>query len=64
MNSSRLVSQLSPPKMHIDPSVLTPRLLYGEKTQGFMTADFRPARATAESFSHDRQSAAQIGLLL
>ncbi|KAH8980307.1 hypothetical protein EDB92DRAFT_1937150 [Lactarius akahatsu] len=63
MNSSRLVNQPPPPNMHIDPSILSPRLLYGETTQGFMTADFRPARATVEPFSHDHQSASQIRLL-
>jgi hypothetical protein len=64
MNSARLVNQPSPPKMHIDPSVLSPRLLYGETMQGFMTAHFRPARSTVERFSHDHQSASQIRLLL
>ncbi|KAI9450273.1 hypothetical protein BJY52DRAFT_1357697 [Lactarius psammicola] len=63
MNSSRLVDQPPPPNMHIDPSILSPRLLYGETTQGFMTADFRPARATVEPFAHDHQSASQIRLL-
>ncbi|KAI9450278.1 hypothetical protein BJY52DRAFT_1215556, partial [Lactarius psammicola] len=63
MNSSRLVGQLSPPKMHVNQSVLSPRLLYGETTQGFMTADFRLGRPTVEPFSHDHQSAYQIGLL-
>ncbi|KAH8977868.1 hypothetical protein EDB86DRAFT_3091364 [Lactarius hatsudake] len=64
MNSSHLVSQLSPPSMHIEPSILSPRLLYGETTQGFMTADFRPARVTVEPFVHDNQSASQIRPLL
>ena len=64
MYSSRLVSQPSPPNVHVDKSVLSPRLLYGETTQGFMTADFKPARAVVESFSHDHQGAAQIRLLL
>ncbi|KAH9031719.1 hypothetical protein EDB84DRAFT_1578728 [Lactarius hengduanensis] len=64
MNSSRLVSQLSPPDMHIEPRILSPRLLYGETTQGFMTADFRPARATVEPFVHDHQSASQIRTFL
>ncbi|KAN0134237.1 hypothetical protein V8E53_008009, partial [Lactarius tabidus] len=64
INSSRLVSQPSPPETHIDPSALSPRLLYGETTQGFMTADFRPARATFEPFSHDHLSASKIRLLL
>ncbi|KAH9029425.1 hypothetical protein EDB85DRAFT_1867188 [Lactarius pseudohatsudake] len=63
MNSSRLVNQPPPPNMHIDPSILSPRLLYGETTQGFMTADFRPARAAVEPFAHDHQSASQIRLL-
>ncbi|KAI9437934.1 hypothetical protein BJY52DRAFT_1381767 [Lactarius psammicola] len=64
MNSSRLVNQPSPPNVHIDPGVLSPRLLHGEKTQGFMTADLRPARVVVEPFSHDHQSASQIGLIL
>jgi hypothetical protein len=64
MNSSRLVSQPLPSNMHMDPSTFSPKLLYGETTQGFMTAHFRPARSTVEKFSHDHQSAAQIRLLL
>ena len=64
MNSSRLIDQPLPPNMHIDPSIFSPKLLYGETTQGFMTAHFRPARSTAEPFSHDHQSAGQIRLLL
>ncbi|KAI9437933.1 hypothetical protein BJY52DRAFT_1229957 [Lactarius psammicola] len=63
MNSSRLVNQPSPPNVHIDPGVLSPRLLYGEKTQGIMTADFRPARTVVEPFSYDHLSASQIGLI-
>jgi hypothetical protein len=63
MNLSRLVGQLSP-KIHIKPSVLPPRLLHGETTQGFMTGEFKPAKATSEPFSHDYQSARQIRLLL
>jgi hypothetical protein len=64
LSSSILVSQPLPPKVHIDPDMLSPRLLYGEKTQGFMTAHFRPVRTTGEHFSRDRQSASQIRLLL
>jgi hypothetical protein len=64
MNSSRLVSQPLPSNMHMDPSTFSPKLLYGETTQGFMTAHFRPARSTVEKFSHDHQSASQIRLLL
>ena len=64
LSSSRLVSERTPPKIHIEPSVLSPRLLYGEITQGFMTAHFRPVRATVERFSYDHQSASQIRLLL
>ncbi|KAF8270139.1 hypothetical protein EI94DRAFT_1572222, partial [Lactarius quietus] len=63
MNSSRLVNQPPPPKMHIDPNILSPRLLYGETMQGFMTANFRPARSTVERFHRDHQSASQIRLL-
>ncbi|KAF8270133.1 hypothetical protein EI94DRAFT_1572289 [Lactarius quietus] len=62
--SSRLVSQPAPPKVNIHPSVLSPRLLYGETTQGFMTAQFRPVRATVDRFSRDHQSASQIRLFL
>ena len=64
LNSSHLVSQLPIPKVHIDQSVLSPRLLYGETTQGFVTTNFKSARATYEQFSRDDQSAAQIRLLL
>jgi hypothetical protein len=64
LSSSILVNQPLPPKVHINPDMLSPRLLYGEKAQGFMTAHFRPVRATGEHFSRDRQSASQIRLLL
>ncbi|KAN0134234.1 hypothetical protein V8E53_008006 [Lactarius tabidus] len=64
IHSSHLVSQPPPPEMHINPSILSPRLLCGETTQGFMTADCRPARATFEPFSHDDLSASQIRLFL
>jgi hypothetical protein len=64
INSSHLVNQVSTPKMHIDQSVLSPRLLHGETTQGFMTANFWPGRATSEPFAYDNQSARQIRLLL
>ncbi|KAI9455154.1 hypothetical protein BJY52DRAFT_1122135, partial [Lactarius psammicola] len=60
MNSSHLVNQPPPPDMHIDPSVLSPRLLCGEITQGFMTANYQQAKTTVEPFSHDDQSASQI----
>ena len=61
MNSSRLVSGLSTPKKHLDQRVLSPRLLHGETTQGFMTTNFR---TTFEYFSHDHMSASQIHQLL
>ena len=64
MNSLHLVSLHSTPKVHIDQSVLSPRLLYGETTQGFVTTDFKSARTTFEPFSRDDQSAGQIRLLL
>ena len=64
MNFSHIVSQLSTTKASINKSVLSPRLLYGETTQGFMTADYKPKRTTSEAFSRENQSAAQIRLLL
>jgi hypothetical protein len=64
MNSPCLVSEPLPPNLHMDPSTFSPKLLYGETMQGFMTAHFLPARSTVENFSHDHQSAAQIRLLL
>ncbi|KAH9023376.1 hypothetical protein EDB85DRAFT_2184321 [Lactarius pseudohatsudake] len=64
INSSHLVNQLSPPNMRIAPSILSPRLLYGETTQGFMIADIQSARVTVEPFVHDYQSASQIRTLL
>ena len=64
MNSIHLASQLSTPKVHADQNVLSPRLLYGETTQGFVTTNFKSARATFEPFSRDDQSVDQIRLLL
>ena len=64
MNSSRIIDQPLPSNMRIDPRIFSPKLLYGETTQGFITAHFRPARSTVDPFSHDHQSASQIRLLL
>ena len=64
MNSSYLVSQPSTHKTHIGQSILSPVLLYGETTQGFMTADLKPAKVAVEPFSHDHWSATQIRLFL
>ncbi|KAI0295672.1 hypothetical protein B0F90DRAFT_1820352 [Multifurca ochricompacta] len=60
MNSSLLVEQHPPPGVHVDPKVLLPSLLHGEKVQGFMTAEFKPARTVVEPFSLDHQTADQI----
>ncbi|KAI0298432.1 hypothetical protein B0F90DRAFT_1818621 [Multifurca ochricompacta] len=62
MNSSLLVEQHPPPGVHVDPKVLLPSLLHGEKVQGFMTAEFKPAKTVVEPFSLDHQTADQIRL--
>ena len=64
MDSPLIANRQSPPKMHIDPKVLAPRLLHGETMQGFMTARFRRAKTLVETISRDHQSAGQIRLLL
>ncbi|KAH9959519.1 hypothetical protein BJV74DRAFT_984284 [Russula compacta] len=64
MNSPLLVRRPPPPKMHLDPKILSPRLLHGESMQGFMTAKYKQGKTLVEPFTHDHQSASQIRLLL
>ena len=64
MDSPLLVDQLPRPGIHIDPKNLSPRLLYGETVQGFMTAEFKQAEILVDKFYHRDQSASQIRLLL
>ena len=64
IKSSLLSTQPSPTLTNTFLSTLTPRLLYGETTQGFMTTHCWPARATIEPFSYDNKSARQIRRLL
>ena len=53
-----------PSRVHVDPKNLSPRLLYGETIQGFMTAKFNQAETLVENFDHSDLSASQIRLLL
>ncbi|KAF8491332.1 hypothetical protein F5888DRAFT_1057818 [Russula emetica] len=64
MDSSLFVDQRPPPRIHVDHKNLSPRLLYGETVQGFMTAEFKQAETLVEKFSHRDQSDSQIRLLL
>ena len=64
MDSPLLVDQRPPPRVHVDYRNLSPRLLYGETVQGFMTAEFKQAETLVEKFSHRDQGAPQIRLLL
>ena len=64
MDSPLLVDQRSPPGIHVDHKNLSPRLLYGETMQGFMTTEFKQAETLVEKFVHHDQSDAQIRLLL
>jgi hypothetical protein len=66
MDSPLIVKPPPPPKMHIDPKVLAPRLLHGETMQGFMTATvaLKPAKTLVGTISRNDQSAGQIRLLL
>ncbi|KAI0292593.1 hypothetical protein B0F90DRAFT_1645427, partial [Multifurca ochricompacta] len=60
----RLLDSLPPPTgTRIDPNVLCPTLLHGEKVQGFMTAEFKPGKTIVKPFSLDHQTADQIRLL-
>ena len=63
MNTPLLVNQPSR-GVHFDPTILSPRLLYGETKQGFMTAEFKEAKMLVDHFSHDHQGVQQIRLLL
>ncbi|KAI0302836.1 hypothetical protein B0F90DRAFT_1667445 [Multifurca ochricompacta] len=60
--SPLLGNQHPPPGVHVDPKVLLPTLLHGEKVQGFMTAEFKPAKTVVEPFFHDHQTADQVRL--
>ena len=64
MDTPLLVNGQPPPRIHIDQKELSPRLLYGETMQGFMTAEFKQAKTLVNRFLHHDQSAAQIRLLL
>ena len=64
MDSPFLVDQRPPPGIHVDHKNLSPRLLYGETVQGFMTAEFKQAETLTDKFFHRDQSAPQIRLLL
>jgi hypothetical protein len=64
MDSPLLVDQRPPPRIHVDHKNLSPRLLYGETVQGFMTAEFKQAETLVEKFVHRDQSDSQIRLLL
>ncbi|KAH9029442.1 hypothetical protein EDB85DRAFT_1532125 [Lactarius pseudohatsudake] len=66
MNLPFLVNPVPPPESDIDPRVLYPALLHGEKVQGFMTATFVPTTRTKiirpVRFAYDHQTADQIRL--
>ena len=62
MESSLLVHQQ--PAIEIDDKDLSPRLLYGETMQGFMTAEFKQAKTLVENFDYSNLSALQIRLFL
>jgi hypothetical protein len=64
MDSPLLVDQRPPPGIHADHKNLSPRLLYGETAQGFMTAEFKQAEILVDKFNRRDQSASQIRLLL
>ena len=64
MDTPLLVYGQPPPRIHIDQNELSPRLLYGETMQGFMTAEFKQAKTLVDKFLHHDQSAAQIRLLV
>ncbi|KAI0253468.1 hypothetical protein BJV78DRAFT_1153084 [Lactifluus subvellereus] len=59
--NSRLISPYeSPSDCPVDPSVLAPRLLSGETTQGFLTASFIPRQTRSEAF--DELSFSRVSL--
>jgi hypothetical protein len=64
MDTPLLVDQRPPPGIHVDRKNLSPRLLYGEAVQGFMTAEFKQAETLVEKFFRPDQTDAQIRLLL
>jgi hypothetical protein len=64
MDSPLLVDQRPPPRVHFDHKNLSPRLLYGETVQGFMTAEFKQAETLVEKFVHRDLSDSQVRLLL
>jgi hypothetical protein len=64
MDSPLIVDQRPQLRIHADHKNLSPRLLYGETVQGFMTAEFKQAETLVEKFVHRDQGASQIRLLL
>ncbi|KAH7918945.1 hypothetical protein BV22DRAFT_1041330 [Leucogyrophana mollusca] len=63
-NSQKIAVTEPPSDSSIDPALFTPRLLFGETAQGFMTAQFHPARLIAERFVSRSYSPLQIGNLV
>ena len=64
MDSPLLIYQQPPPGIHIGHKDLSPRLLYGETVQGFMTAEFKQAETLVEDFACRDMGASQIRLFL
>lgn len=64
ITSSRLVTPPPQPNVHVDTSLLSPRLVFGETTQGFMTTNSLSVKVSVEHFLHNHQSASQIQHLL
>jgi hypothetical protein len=51
MNSRHISPYVPPPGYQGDPTALTPRLLYGETTQGFLTASYVPPQIRSEVYN-------------
>lgn len=64
MTSPHLIAPPTQPNVQVDASLLSPRLLCGEKTQGFMTTNSLSVKVSVEHFFRDHQSAPQIRYLL
>ncbi|KAN0136073.1 hypothetical protein V8E53_005933 [Lactarius tabidus] len=64
MTSPHLVAPPPQPNVQVDAGLLSPRLLCGEKTQGFMTTNSLLVKVSVEHFFRDHQSASQIRHLL
>lgn len=64
MDSRHISPYSSPPGYQGDPAALTPRLLRGETTQGFLAASYIPPQTRSEHYDEVKLSRMSLKQLL